>query len=379
MIGLMSGTSIDAVDACCVKLWQDNGKLRFEILANASRPVPLQLKHRLLSVMTAEPVALKELGSLDNAVGILFSEVARDAVSASGLKRSDITAISSHGQTIFHFPPPKPGIVGHTLQIGNAPMIAEQLEIPVISNFRKRDMAVGGQGAPLVCFADQILFQDEAIGRGIQNIGGIANVTVLPSKNSGKDIFAFDTGPGNMMIDAAMQVLLDKPYDANGDVAASGKVDSSLLAKLMDNPYFDALPPKSTGRELFGVQYAQDVLNQNDNLPKENLIATLTQFTANTLVDAYCKFVFPTVSVEEVVLGGGGVNNLTLKRMILEGFAAKGHKISLKTHQDFGVPDQYKEALAFAILGWASLHRIPSNVQSCTGADRAVILGCLDF
>ncbi|MEB3286737.1 MAG: anhydro-N-acetylmuramic acid kinase [Vampirovibrionales bacterium] len=395
LVGLMSGTSVDGVDACCVKLWQDipksgkksaetpapldTCKLKYEILGTATSAIPDHIRQRLLACMENKPVPLKELCSLDNAVGYLFIETAREAVLSAGLKRSDITAIASHGQTIFHMPPQCESMVGNTLQIGNASLMAAQLEIPVVSNFRKRDMALAGQGAPLVCFADQLLFQDDNMGRCVQNIGGIANVTVLPPKTSEKPVIAFDTGPGNMMIDGAMQILFDKPYDDNGEVAASGNSDPSLLTFLVDNPYFESPPPKSTGREEFGKQFLAKILKQCQHLPKATIVATLTRFSARTIADAYHRFVLPETQIQEVILGGGGAFNATLKKMLAEELSLKGHTIAIKTHQDFGIPDQYKEALAFAILGWATLLNIPGNIPSCTGAQSSAVLGCLDF
>lgn len=383
LIGLMSGTSVDAIDACCVKIWQpqSDGQLSYDILGTHTHAMPNHIRQRLLNCMGNQPVALKELSSLDSVMGILFAEAVYGLLNSTKLDRNDITAIASHGQTVFHNPPRGQGVVGSTLQIGNASVIAEHIGIPVINDFRSRDMAVGGHGAPLVCFADQVLFQDDTLGRCIQNIGGIANVTVLPPSKAPDtaDIFAFDTGPGNMMIDGAMQALFNQPYDDGGQIAASGHLDQSMLTCLLDNPYFNEAPPKSTGRELFGSTYLEQVLAQFSNTPKENILATLTYFTARTIADAYQQFVFPKAAIQEVILGGGGVHNLTLRQFLADALSAQDKAITLKTHQDFGIPDQYKEALAFAMLGWARLTGTPGNIPTCTGATRPVVLGQIAF
>lgn len=377
VIGLMSGTSVDAIDACVARLWMEDGRLRYDLLGTYTHHIPVHLQKRLLACMTNKPVPLKEICSLNMVVGILFSDAAFGLMNTIPLPPSEVDCIGSHGQTLYHLPPPTQGLLGSTLQIGETSVIAERTGVTTIGDFRVRDMAVGGQGAPLVCLADQLLFQDETVGRCIQNIGGIANVTVLPPKRDGKDIIAFDTGPGNMLIDGAMAALFDRPMDENGDVAASGKVDEVLLSELMAHHYLDADPPKSTGREMFGAYFLQELLDRHRAMPKENLIATLTAFTARSIADAYRRFVFPGYpQISEVVLGGGGVYNRTLMRMLKDSLVDAGPSdLKLKTHEDFGVPDKYKEALAFAILAWATMQELPGNIPSCTGADRAVVLG----
>lgn len=377
IIGLMSGTSMDAVDACAVELSKTDDSLTYKIVGTHTQPMPPHVRDRLCRVMTGDPVSLKELCALQTVVGILFSDTVYGLLNSAGIKREAITVIGSHGQTIFHDPPVREGTVGQTLQIGHGQVIAEHIGIPVIYDFRSRDMALGGQGAPLVCYADELLFRSKTIGRAVQNIGGIANATILPVEG---DVIAFDSGPGNMLIDGAMLALYGQPYDDQGKIAASGSIDATLLEYLMDNPYFGMQPPKSTGRELFGQVFLDAVLAKFGKLPKENIIATLTFFTAKTIVDAYAQFVFPTTKIHEIILGGGGTKNNTLREMILSELKAAGQPdILLTTHETYAIPNQYKEALAFAILAWASMCELPGNIPTCTGALRPVILGSLAF
>lgn len=377
VMGLMSGTSVDAVDACLVRLECLNGRLLFEILATHSVAMPPNLRQRLLTAMAEQHVALEELCALNVAVGELFAETALGLMQTHGIPASQIDCIGSHGQTLYHWPP-RPGAsdaLGGTLQIGEPSIIAEKTGVYTIADFRPRDMAAGGQGAPLVCFADFWLFQDEHIGRCTQNIGGIANVTVIPARQAKKPVIAFDTGPGNMLMDAAMAHFYQERYDTNGEKAASGTVHAPLLTRLMTHPYLQLLPPKTTGREQFGEPYFQELLTQFPTLTPADWLATLTHYTASSIVDAYERFVFPHCDVAEMVIGGGGAYNAFLRQIIQERFKANKRTITVKTHADFGIPDQSKEALAFAILAWAALLHRPNNLPECTGARHPVIMG----
>lgn len=384
VMGLMSGTSVDGVDACLAKLSLQNGRLHYEILASHSLDMPEDLRTRLLTCMADKAIGLEELCALNVAVGELFADTAVGLLETHNIPAAQVDCIGSHGQTIFHWPPPpangaEPRRLGSTLQIGEPSIIAEKTGIYTVGDFRPRDMAAGGQGAPLVCFADLLLFQDDEIGRCIQNIGGIANVTVVPSRRlheqQNQPVMAFDTGPGNMLMDAAMSHFYGKPYDENGDVAASGTIQNDLLTDLLSHPYFKLSPPKTTGREQFGEHYFREKLAQFPNIDPADWLATLTEFTAQTLVDSYQHFVFPKYDVAEVVLGGGGAYNQFLRQRILAAFKAYGREITLKTHADFGIHDKYKEALAFAILAWASFLHHPNNLPECTGATHPVIMG----
>lgn len=404
VMGLMSGTSVDAVDACLARLWMEpveasaapkasvannsQGPLerfRYEMVATHTVPMPPDLRSRLLKVMVEKHIALDELCSLQVAVGELFAETALGLLKTHNIPASQVDCIGSHGQTIYHWPPaPGSQKLGHSLQIGEAAIIAEKTGIAVIADFRPSDMAAGGQGAPLVCFADCLLFEDEQRGRCIQNIGGIANVTVIPARKSARGggngettepVIAFDTGPGNMLIDAAMAHFYGRTYDENGATAQSGTICEPLLTHLLAHPYLQQAPPKTTGREDFGEAFFREVLPHFTDLPPADWVATLTRFTAQSLVEAYERFVFPRYTIDELIVGGGGTYNAFLLSSIGQLFAECGYAIAIKTHADFGLANPYKEALAFAILAWATRQNRPSNVPECTGAFKPVILG----
>jgi anhydro-N-acetylmuramic acid kinase len=377
VMGLMSGTSVDGVDACLARLWMEAGSFRYEILALYSENMPEDLRSRLLKTMREQHISLAEWCALNVAVGELFAKTACGLMRQFSIDASEIDCIGSHGQTLFHWPPTEAGKLGGTLQIGEPTIIAEQTGVPTIADFRPGDMAAGGHGAPLVCFADSLLFADKAIGRCIQNIGGIANVTVLPATSVDLPIIAFDTGPGNMLIDAAMSHFYGKNYDANGAIAASGTLNNALFAQLMMHPYLEKPPPKTTGREDFGETFFSALLPQFPNLSPPDWLATLTRFTAESIAQAYQRWIFPNYTIKEIVIGGGGARNSFLLNCLTQHFEAMGRPIPIKTHADFGIPDQAKEALAFAILAWAARLGIPNNVPSCTGAKHPVVLGKL--
>jgi anhydro-N-acetylmuramic acid kinase len=379
VMGLMSGTSVDGVDACLAKFWKENEQVQYVILATHSREIPAALRQRLLQCMADKHVLLEEFCALNVAVGELFAETALGLLQEHNIPASSVDAIGSHGQTLYHWPPTEPGKRGGTLQIGEPSIIAEITGIPVIADFRPRDMAAGGHGAPLVCFADLALLQDPQIGRAIQNIGGIANVTVVPSRSAQQahntPVIAFDTGPGNMLMDAAMAAFYGQNYDKKGEVAASGTIHKSLLAQLMSHPYLTQAPPKTTGRESFGEPFFRKLLAEFPDISPADWVSTLNQFTACSIVDAYERFVFPHCPVSEMVVGGGGVYNQTLLKRVQALFQANNRQIAIKTHADFGIPDQYKEALAFALLAWKALLGEPNSLPSCTGAHHPVIMG----
>lgn len=391
VLGLMSGTSVDAVDACLVRLsameeepesTTGGGGLDFKILATHTQPMPAPLRARLLTAMAEKHIELEELCSLNVAVGELFAETALELLHTHNIPAEQVDCIGSHGQTIYHWPPPPSQAeakrLGGTLQIGEPAIIAEKTGIDTIADFRPGDMAAGGQGAPLVCFADRLLFEDARIGRCIQNIGGIANVTVVPAKTAreqGQTPVAFDTGPGNMLMDAAMARFYGRSYDENGATAAAGELHAPLLKHLMAHPYLHRNPPKTTGREEFGEAFFRELTANFPDVPAASWLATLAHYTAQTIVEAYERFVFPHYAIEEMIVGGGGARNAFLLTTLSRLFRERGHAMILKTHADFGIPDQYKEALAFAILAWAAWLGRPNNVPECTGAAHPVVLG----
>ena len=365
-IGMMSGTSMDGIDAALVRIFND---FSFEILNTHSLDYPQEIRKKLLEIANNKGLTA-DVCFMDFVVGKLFAQCANELLEKSNIKAGEVDYIASHGQTVFHSPQPQEigGIsTGSTLQIGNISVIAQLTGIKTIGDFRSKDIAAGGQGAPLVPFADELIFKKDK-NRAIQNIGGIGNVTVL-SKEC--DTFAFDTGPGNMLIDYFVQKLFDKPFDKNGEIASCGNVDEKWLNELLKEPYYALEPPKSTGRELFNENYAKKIYKTApDN--KNDVITTLTALTAKTIFDAYERFVFPKTDIEQIVLGGGGAYNCTLIKFLEHYFK---NRLEIKTHNDFNINDKFKEALAFAMLGFCTIEKIPSNLTHCTGAKKRVIMG----
>ncbi len=364
ILGLMSGTSHDGVDAAIVKIQGSGIKSMVSLIFHYHMPYPLSLRESISSAFAGRT---GEICRLNFELGEVFAKAALRCIEKAGVKAKDIDAIASHGQTIYHIPPEK-GKKGSTLQIGESAVIAQRTGILVISDFRTADMAAEGGGAPLVPYADYILFRMEGRTRAVQNIGGIANVTVVASDMD--DVFAFDTGPGNSLIDEAMKHLYNKPFDRDGSIAERGKVNINLLVKLLRHPYLLKRPPKSTGRELFGREFLMQIL-KGRRLKPEDLIATLTQFTVYSIKDAYERFIFNKHRIDEIILTGGGCKN----RYMLENLRTLFYPIPFRMIDDFGIPPQAKEALSFAILANETLSGNPSNLPRVTGATKKGVLG----
>ncbi len=310
------------------------------------------------------------------ALGEVFAAAAQRLADGQG-GMDTIHLIASHGQTVCHLPEGKSPATpaGSTLQVGEPAVIAERTGVTVVADFRTADVAAGGQGAPLSSFADYLIFRHPARGRAIQNLGGIGNVTFLPAGCRLDEVIAFDTGPGNMLIDAITSKVTEGRLscDVNGEVAAQGRVDDALLAWLMKHEFIQRQPPKSAGREEFGAAFAEEFLAKSNEkgLGAEDAIATGTAFTAESVADAYRRFLIPKGRIDEVILGGGGVYNQTLRQFIMERLAG----ISVLTHEDFGIPGHAKEALAFAILGNEAMLGKSGAMPTVTGAARPALLG----
>lgn len=371
----MSGTSADGIDAIVAKLQGQGRGLRADLQAHVHTPFPAKLREQVLHACLHGTVA--EICELNFALGERFATAALAAIRKAGLRQSEIIAIGSHGQTVHHLPNAKHP---STLQIGEPCVIAERTGITTIADFRVRDMAAGGQGAPLVPYTDWALFTDETRPRIVQNIGGIGNLTFLPPRADVDDVLAFDTGPGNMVMDAVVTALTrgKLTFDRDGKLAGRGNVSEALLAECMKHPYIRRRPPKTTGREEFGEMFVRELLAQARRLRlgTNDIVATATAFTAASIAGAYRRFVFPNLAQAElgriqVILGGGGAKNPTLRSMLEQRLGVG----EILTHDDFGIPDSAKEALAFAILAHATLHGQPSNVIGSTGARRTVVLG----
>ncbi|MGH7556163.1 MAG: anhydro-N-acetylmuramic acid kinase, partial [Longimicrobiales bacterium] len=299
-----------------------------------------------------------------------------DACERAGLRIDEVDLIGSHGQTVWHVPPEN-GRRGATLQLGDPATIAERTGVPVVSDFRSRDVAAGGQGAPLVPWIDRTLFSLPGRARILQNIGGMANLTRVPPRGANEPLLAFDTGPGNALIDAAVELATDgrETFDRDGRRAAAGTIDETLLAELLAHPYFEREPPKSTGRELFGKPFVEALVaraHTSGDAVWANLVATLTAFTARTIVDAVRRWVLPR-GADELVVTGGGARNPALMRMLRESLAP----LPVMSGDEIGIDPDAKEALAFAALAWAHAQGIPGNVPEATGASGPRLLGSL--
>ena len=374
-VGLMSGTSADGIDAVVANIACNGRGLRTRVVAHHHQRFAPKFRFQVLHACQHGTVA--EICELNFLLGEHFARAALAVIRASKLKRAQITAIGSHGQTIHHLPNAKHP---STLQIGEPCVIAERTGITTVADFRVRDMAAGGQGAPLIPYADWVLFTHDSRPRIIQNIGGIGNLTFLPPIARLEDVRAFDTGPGNMVMDAVVTALSRSKltYDRAGRWASRGRVSEKLLALGMAHPFIRRGPPKTTGRQEFGEMFLREFLanGRKLKLSDADLIATATAFTAESIADAYRRFVFPRIEVAtlpklQIILGGGGAKNPTLVRMLFERTGAG----ELCAHEDFGMDSSAKEPLAFAILAHETLLGHPGNVRSVTGARGAVVLG----
>jgi len=368
IVGLMSGTSCDGVDAALVRVKRHGPKTRIKLLAFKTLPYSGPLKVRLLSPRKDA----KEISSLSFALGEVFAQAAVSMKEEAANLGCTVDLVASHGHTIAHYPPRK-GETGYgTLQIAEPSIIAELAGVPVVSDFRSRDMAAGGQGAPLVPYADWVLFHRVEEHVGCLNIGGIANFTVVTPKL--KDVFAFDTGPGNMPIDGAMRLLTrgQQHMDWDGANAAKGKVLPELFDTLFGHEYFQRMPPKSTGREEFGedVYLPQEIVNRAHFAP-EDVMATITSVVAKSIALAHQKFIAPLYPLSQIVVSGGGARNKTLMKAL----RAELRPLDVRASDDLGLPGDAREAIAFAILGNEAICHSPANVPSATGATHPAILG----
>lgn len=385
VIGLNSGTSMDGVDAAIFEIHPTNASsytdrngvpaLKTQMLGSILYPFEPNFQRHMQKTLAKGYSSLEEICRLNVAVGEIFAQSTIALVRECKLSLADVNLIGSHGQTIWHSPANKKfwGISCQgSLQLGEPSVIAERTGIPVVADFRAADLAAGGQGAPLVAFADEVLFGAQGHSTGILNIGGIANITVLDSH--GQAQLAFDTGPGNMLVDRATSKLFDREFDQGGKIAKSGAIDRYWLDELMKHPYFHKFPPKTTGREDFGYTVADNLVSEatHRGLAPSACIATLTALTAKAIAEAYGRFIQPTNQLKLLVLGGGGAENAALVDNLRSFWP---HQIQIKRHEDFGISTKFKEALLFALLAYTTYFGVPNNVPQCTGAKRRVCLG----
>lgn len=368
VVGLMSGTSLDGVTAAVARFGDEEGRVGAQLLAFVTRAYTAEQRQRLARALTSGTPA--EYCRMNFDLGGWLADAAIEALAEAGIARSEVGAIASHGQTVWHEP-------GHsTWQTGESAVIAERTGIDVVSDFRVRDVAAGGQGAPLVPIADALLFSDATIWRALQNIGGIGNVSVVPPGGDVRSLRAFDTGPGVAVLDTVTRMLVPSlPYDVDGTLAQSGVADDSVVAELLAGPYFAQYPPKSTGRELFSAAYAAALIDRcrtaRPGASPADIVATATLLTARSIGDAYRRFIPEPVS--EMVVSGGGAANPALVQMLRREVAP----LAVVPFADRFFDGEAKEAVAFALLGWLHLRGRTGNVIGATGARGPRILGKL--
>jgi anhydro-N-acetylmuramic acid kinase len=383
--GIMSGTSADGIDVAVVTIAPAK-RARVTLIAHEGFAFPATLRRAVLAAMNASATSTPELARLNWRLGIAYAEAVEATLKRHKMK---LDLVGCHGQTLYHQPRPAT-YAGRrfacTWQAGEASVIAATLGIPVVSNFRPADMLAGGQGAPLVPLLDYALFADPRRGRVLQNIGGIANLTAIPASALPDAVIAFDTGPGNMVMDALAQQLFNKPYDRNGAFAAEGTVLLAPLNAALRNPYFALKPPRTAGREQFGREYAAKFLaacRRHSDKPQDAM-ATATALTAETIARSYRQFVsakmkrgLPKGGAIDYIVSGGGARNRTLMAMLAQRLEPLGCELAVS--QDFGLPVEAKEAAAFALLAWQTWHHLPGNVPAATGASRPMILGQVTY
>ncbi len=377
VIGIMSGTSVDGIDVAVCDFAPDHqgpaNTQTLRLVAYREQPYPDDLRHQVMALCTDGVSLLDDLTELNFTLGSAYATAIADTLEDEGLDLNDIDLIACHGQTIYHLT--QPGRVRSTLQIGEPAVIAQRLGVTVASDFRVADMAAGGQGAPLAPFLDALLLSSGENTRALQNIGGIANVTFLPAGGQPEDAYAFDTGPGNSLIDFGARYFSSgaQRFDRGGQLARAGQVDEQLAAEALAHPYFILSPPKSTGRDLFGDVFAAELIARGEErgLSSAQIMATLTAITARSITDAYQRFGPP--HIDEVIVSGGGGHNTTLMAMLRTALPAS--RVAL--YDDYGLPADAKEAVLIALLGYEAIHGRPANLPRCTGARGPTVLGAI--
>jgi anhydro-N-acetylmuramic acid kinase len=383
VIGLMSGTSADGVDVALARISGDGSTpVRGKLVAHITLRLDGSVRKEVLRVAESGAVSAGEVSQLNFRLGEIFSDAVVVACKKFRVKLSQVDLIGSHGQTIFHQGKPVPFLgrpTCSTLQIGEGSIIAARTGVTTISDFRAADMAVGGQGAPMVPYVDYLLYADKTQGRVSLNLGGIGNITILPAKGKASDVYAFDTGPGNMVIDALVSHFSRgrKRFDEDGRIARQGDSNERLLLEMMKDPYLKLKPPKSTGREYYGQAYMEKLLKmaRRFGASPDDLIRATTIFTALSVVDALKRFVLPRTKIHQLIVSGGGAHN----PVIMAQLAAALSPIEVMSSSELGVDPDAKEAYAFALLAYETWHRRNGNLPSATGAKRGAILGKLSY
>jgi anhydro-N-acetylmuramic acid kinase len=399
--GIMSGTSADGINVAFVRVGEGTvkklgsrlsgrGALRlslrpgprhtrveFKFLAHAEFPYPKNVRRAVLEAMNATRASVADLARLNFLLGELYADAVLTAQRQFHLKAE---LIGCHGQTLYHQGQSESYLgrkLAVTWQTGEATVIAARVGVPVVSDFRPADMAAGGKGAPLVPFLDYLLYRDDRVGRIVQNIGGITNLTAIPAGASPGRVLAFDTGPGNMVIDAVTEHLFAKQYDRDGEIAASGTVVGHVIDEILRQPFFRRKPPKTAGREEFGREFVVAFVKKFPKADARNIVATATALTAQSIADALQRFVLPDRDYQEFIVSGGGAKNPVLVAMLANELRPLG--LHIRSSDEFGLPSDAKEAAAFALLAYETWNRRSSNVPSATGAKRPAILGKISY
>jgi anhydro-N-acetylmuramic acid kinase len=379
--GIMSGTSADGIDVAVVEITPGKLRPRLTLLAHEGFPFPAALRRAVLGAMNAASTSTAELARLNWRLGLAYAEAVAATVERHPAK---LDLIGCHGQTLYHQARAE-SYAGRrfpcTWQLGEPALIAAAAGVPVVSNFRPADIAAGGQGAPLVPLLDSVLFAHPSRGRVLQNIGGIGNLTAIPAAAAQDAVIAFDTGPGNMVVDALALELFHKKFDRNGNLAAKGKVLAPVLSEALRNPYFKLPPPRTAGREQFGREFAARFLAscRRRSPQPEDALATATALTAESIAASYKQYVRRSMkgSAVDYIVSGGGARNAALMAMLSKKLEPLG--CDLATSEQFGLPAEAKEAAAFALLAWQTWHHLPGNVPRATGAARPAILGQVTY
>jgi anhydro-N-acetylmuramic acid kinase len=397
--GVMSGTSADGIDVALVNVVapvrrkagrarargkQSTAQTQMKFLGHVDFPYPADVRRRILVSMNSPRASVADLARLNFLLGELYAEA---VIETQKRLRKKAELVGCHGQTLYHQGVPAPFLgrnLAVTWQSGEGAVVAERTGLPVVSDFRPADMAAGGKGAPLVPYLDYLIYRDRKIGRIALNLGGIANLTAIPAAALLNEIVAFDTGPGNMVIDALAEELFGQPCDRDGIIAASGRVLENALDRFSNQGFFCEKPPKTAGREQFGREFAREFLHAcrplgtgTRAIEKRDVVATATALTARSIAQAIERFVFPKGMFSELIVSGGGAKNPTLMASMREEVGRMG--LHVRSSDDFGIPSSAKEAVAFALMAYETWNRRPSNVPSATGAERAAMLGKISF
>jgi len=389
--GVMSGTSADGIDVAVVRMGTEaqvadvsspagrgRGRPRhMELLGHTQSPYPNKVRAAVLAAMNAPRAGVADLARLNFLLGELYSEA---VLKTQRQFRTKVDLVGCHGQTLYHQGEPSRFLgreLAATWQTGEAAIIAARVGVPVVSDFRPADMAVGGKGAPLVPFLDYLLFRDARVGRIVQNIGGIANLTAIPAGAAANEVVAFDTGPGNMVIDGVTEELFEGPFDRGGKIAAGGKVLEEVVSRFLREPFFRKKPPKTAGREEFGREFTRELLRRCKGGRKQDVVATATALTAKSIAGAVGIIGSLRGVFGEMIVSGGGVKNATLMGMLKRELGSLG--VRLRFSDEFGLPSAAKEGAAFAVLAHETWHRRASNIPSATGANHPAVLGKISY